>query len=435
MKKTFTNILCIASAAAFSLTLASCDKENGSTDSTVVEASELKAVTETYVNDVVYPTYSGLSAYCKTLNEVCATLYQHASAGSMTQSDIDAACEAFKDARREWERSEAFLYGAATDNEIDPHIDSWPLDRKQLVEALNSSELISGIHAADAAEFVYSKNGAFDSVIGFHGLEFVLFRNGANRTVEALSGKETDEGMTSVNGLDELAFAAAVSGDLRNMTALLEYGWTADATVGAWLKSNCSWVLDNTKHAGLSSGNVGFGEFLLNATGANAYFQTWQETLENVLNGGCSNICKEVYTQKLGQAYRAATGHAGTTEDGDMESTDYIESPYSKRSFTDYQDNLYSIRNVLYGTRDINADKPETSSLMTVMEKYEYSGYSALNEALSEAIAALETAKKSGIAFVDNPAHDQVKNCIEKINTLDDELIKASTWFRKLKTK
>lgn len=435
MKKTFTNILCIAAAAALSLSLASCDKENGSSDSTVVEASELKAVAETYVNDVVYPTYTDLAVYCKTLNEACTTLYQHASAGSMTQSDIDAACEAFKNARREWERSEAFLYGAASDNEIDPHIDSWPLDRKQLVEALNSSELISGIHSSGADEFVYSKNGDFDSVIGFHGLEFVLFRNGANRTVEALSGMETDEGMTSVKGLDELAFAAAVSGDVRNMTALLEYGWTADATVGSWLKSNCSWVLDNTKYAGLSSAKIGYGEFLLNATGSNAYFQTWQETLENILNGGCSNICAEVFTQKLGQAYRAATGHAGVTEDGSKESTDYIESPYSKRSFIDYQDNLYSIKNVLYGTRDISASKPESSSLMTVMEKYEYSGCSALSKALSEAIAALETAKNSGIAFVDDPANDQVDDCIEKIDALNEELLNASTWFRKLKTK
>ena len=43
--------------------------------------------------------------------------------------------QAFTNARREWERSEAFLYGAAANNEIDPHIDSWPLDHDQMVEA------------------------------------------------------------------------------------------------------------------------------------------------------------------------------------------------------------------------------------------------------------------------------------------------------------
>ena len=135
----------------------------------------------------------------------------------------------------------------------------------------------------------------------------------------------------------------------------------------------------------------------------------------------------------MGQAYRVATGQGGTTEDGEAESKDYIESPYSKRSFIDYQDNIYSIKNSLYGTRDVNATTPEANSLMTIMKKYNYSGYSALNTALDEAIASLESAKKSGTAFVDNPAHAQVKTCIDKINTLDDELNNAGKWFRNLK--
>ena len=275
-------------------------------------------------------------------------------------------------------------------------------------------------------------------MIGFHGLEFVLFRNGAARTAAMLNANETEEGMTSVKGIDELAFAAAVAGDIYNMTSLLQYGWNGDATLGSWLNSNCKWVVDGLKgledSAGaLSSAGIGYGQFFLNATGDNAWFPTWQETLENVFVGGCSSICQEVYTQKLGQAYRVATGHGGTTEDGKAESKDYIESPYSKRSFIDYQDNIYSIKNSLYGTRDVTATTPVANSLMTIMKKYNYSGYSALNTALDEAIAALESAKKSGIAFVDNPAHAQVQTCIDKINTLDDELNKAGSWFRALK--
>ena len=190
--------------------------------------------------------------------------------------------------------------------------------------------------------------------------------------------------------------------------------------------------LENSAGA-LSSAGIGYGQFLLNATGDKAWFPTWQETLENVFVGGCSSICQEVYTQKLGQAYRVATGHGGTTEDGKKESRDYIESPYSKRSFIDYQDNIYSIKNSLYGTRDVTATTPVANSLMTIMKKYNYSGYNTLSTSLDEAIASLETAKNSGIAFVDDPAHAQVKTCIDKINTLDDELNKAGAWFRALK--
>ena len=45
-----------------------------------------------------------------------------------------------------------------------------------------------------------------------------------------LNANETEKGMTSVKGIDELAFAAAVAGDIYNMTSLLQYGWNGDAT-------------------------------------------------------------------------------------------------------------------------------------------------------------------------------------------------------------
>lgn len=163
---------------------------------------------------------------------------------------------------------------------------------------------------------------------------------------------------------------------------------------------------------------------------------------------GCSNICQEVYTQKLGQAFRVASGQGGTTEDGEKESRDYIESPYSKRSYIDYQDNIYSIKNSLYGTRDVTATTPVTNSMMNIMKKYNYSGYNDINTALNEAIAALETAKNSSSFVADiaaiekaykngtinsEAAYTRVKTCIDKINNLDEELNKAGAWFRKIR--
>ena len=433
MKKTFLKASLFVATMTLSLGFASCsDNDDPVTEGNVVPATELSAVANTYVNDIINPTYKDLRDYAKVLKDACDKAYANAKAGNLSDADITDACEAFKNARREWERSEAFLYGAAANNEIDPHIDSWPLDHDQMVEALNKQNIIAGIKGENPAQFIYTEHKHFDSVIGFHGLEFVLFRNGAERTAAMLNANETEAGMTSVKGIDELAFAAAVAGDIYNMTSLLQYGWNGDATLGSWLTSNCNWVVDGLKglenSAGaLSSAGIGYGQFLLNATGDKAWFPTWQETLENVFVGGCSSICQEVYTQKLGQAYRVAT------EDGKKESRDYIESPYSKRSFIDYQDNIYSIKNSLYGTRDVTATTPVANSLMTIMKKYNYSGYNTLSTALDEAIASLETAKNSGIAFVDDPAHAQVKTCIDKINTLDEELNKAGAWFRALK--
>lgn len=413
--------------------VSSCsDDDNDETTVNAVSKSLMEQTAQTYVDDVVYPTYTALANNAQTLYEACAKLYTNAKANSMTQSDINAACEAFKDARMEWERSEAFLYGAATDNEIDPHIDSWPLDRDQLVAALNSNAIISGINGSAPAKFVYENNGNFDSVLGFHGLEFVLFRNGSNRTVADFQGNETAEGMTSVKGIDELAFAAAVAEDVRNMTTLLEYGWLANGISSPHngILTAAPWVVEGTLNKGLSPRNMGYGDYLLAATTANGYFQTWQETMENILIGGCSNICQEVYQQKLGQAYRVATNQGGEDE-----SIDYIESPYSKRSFIDYQDNIHSIRNVLYGTRNISASSPAANSLMAIMRDHNYPGYPALSNALNTAISALENAKNSGIAFVDDPKNAQVKTCIDAVQELDNQLNEAGAWFRRLSVK
>lgn len=389
---------------------------------------EMQKVAKNYVQAVVYPTYQALASNARTLYSAAQTLYKSAEAGTMTQNEINAACEAFKNTRREWERSEAFLFGSATDNELDPHIDSWPLDRNELKNALKNETLIAGFKSENPAKFVSEHNTEFQSVLGFHGMEFVLFRNGAHRTVEALKANDTDEGVTSVRGIDELAFLQAVAADVRNITALLEFTWMGSAASNetkAILSGEGSYVFSKLRYNGLASnGTMCFGQFLLSPS-SNTGYQSWQGTMNQIFVGGCSNICAEVADQKLGQAYRVATGQDNPTED----SKDYIESPYSHRSFTDYQDNIYSIKNSLYGTRDINATTPAENSMLSLLKKMNYPGYNNLINALNAAIQALETAKNSGKSFVEEPGAQRVKDCIEAVDKLDKEINNAGSWI------
>ena len=389
---------------------------------------EMQKVAKNYVQEVVYPTYQALASNARTLYSAAQTLYKSAEAGTMTQNEINAACEAFKNTRREWERSEAFLFGSATDNELDPHIDSWPLDRDELERALTNENLIAGFKSENPAKFVSEHNTEFQSVLGFHGMEFVLFRNGAQRTVEALKANDTDEGVTSVKGIDELAFLQAVAADVRNITALLEFTWMGSAASNetkAILSGEGSYVFSTLRDNGLAShGTMCFGQNLLSPSSTTGY-QSWQGTMNQIFVGGCSNICAEVADQKLGQAYRVATGQGNTTED----SKDYIESPYSHRSFIDYQDNIYSIKNSLYGTRDIKATTPVENSMLNLLKKMNYPGYNNLINALNAAIQALETAKNSGKSFVEEPGAQRVKDCIDAVSALDEEINKAGTWI------
>ncbi len=416
---------------AVSLGFTSCDSNDDpeGNGTVTIAKSEIKDVAQAYIDNVVYPTYTELAKDSRTLYAAAQALYQSASNGTMTQEQIDAACEAFKAARCQWERSEAFLYGSASNNDLDPHIDSWPLDHKELVSALNNPTLIAGFKSSDPAKFVSENNTDFQSVLGFHGMEFVLFRNGSNRTVEALSGNDTEEGMTSVKGIDELAFLQAVAGDVRNVTAVLEYTWLGDkasSETKSLISGEASYVTANLRYKGMANeSGMCYGDFLLSPSATTGY-GSWLGTINQIFVGGCSNICAEVADQKLGQAYRTAT-KTGSEED----SRDYIESPYSHRSFIDYQDNIYSIKNSLYGTRDITATDPAANSIMSLLQKAGYTGYSDLNSALNAALQALETAKNSGVSFVEEPGAQRVGDCIDAVSKLDDELNKAGTWINK----
>lgn len=402
---------------------------------TTINSSDLamQKTTKAYVENVVYPTYQALAKNSRELYNTCSALYKAAEAGTMTQSQIDAACEAFKNARREWERSEAFLYGSASDNNIDPHIDSWPLDHEGLVSVLTNASLIAGFKSETPEKFVSEKNELFQSVLGFHGMEFVLFREGKNRTVDAFKANETEEGMTSVKGIDELAFLAAVAGDVKNMTAMLEFTWMGNAASNETkqvLEDN-KYVFSSMRNNGLAAnGTMCFGEFLLTPAQTTGY-KSWPGTINQIFVGGCSNICNEVQEQKLGQAWRVLNGQGGTTEDGEKESRDYIESPYSHRSFIDYKDNLYSIKNTLYGTRDIDATTPAANSIMSLLSSLSYPDLNKLQSALTEALKSLDDATKAQGYFVADPGSAAVKNAIDKIKNLDDELNAAGKWINR----
>lgn len=425
------------------LCFASCSSDDDSTfdlpkvgqATTTINSSDLamQKTTKAYVENVVYPTYQALAKNSRELYNTCSALYKAAEAGTMTQSQIDAACEAFKNARREWERSEAFLYGSASDNNIDPHIDSWPLDHEGLVSVLTNASLIAGFKSETPEKFVSEKNELFQTVLGFHGMEFVLFREGKNRTVSAFKANETEEGMTSVKGIDELAFLAAVAGDVKNMTAMLEFTWMGNAASNETkqvLEDN-KYVFSSMRNNGLAAnGTMCFGEFLLTPAQTTGY-KSWPGTINQIFVGGCSNICNEVQEQKLGQAWRVLNGQGGTTEDGEKESRDYIESPYSHRSFIDYKDNLYSIKNTLYGTRDIDATTPAANSIMSLLSSLNYPDLSKLQSALTEALKSLDDATKAQGYFVADPGSAAVKNAIDKIKNLDDELNAAGKWINR----
>ena len=128
--------------------LASCNKDNPTENGLTENQKKMASVVENYVPNVVYGTYKALADETENLYNALEAASQK-GVNALTQSDIDAICATFLNARKYWEQSEAFLYGPATTFGIDPHIDTWPLDVEALATALSNADQVAMLEGED----------------------------------------------------------------------------------------------------------------------------------------------------------------------------------------------------------------------------------------------------------------------------------------------
>lgn len=439
--KTKNYLLAALCLGAFALTSCSDDDTpdlGGDRENPVIDnrwsgvQADMWDVADQYINGVVYPTYKNLAASADDLYQEAVNVKSKFEAGTLTDADVEAACDAFKTAREYWEKSEAFLFGAATDFNIDPHMDSWPLDQGQMANFLSNKTMVDGLYSDDPIAFVNQHNGEFDTALGFHGLEFVLFRDGAPRKAAVFDGIEDHSSFSkvTVQCKDELAFLVAVAGDVRDNCYRLEVSWLGQQAATAH-KERVS-ELGVWTHALDNNGYYYGADMLLAGTDGSSYASITAALVTLVGASGCGNIANEVASQKIGQAYRVATGQPSLDPE-EPDAIDYIESPYSKRSYIDYRDNIYSIKNSLYG--NIDQSSPAAKSVMTFLKDNGYSGLDALQNALDDAIAKLTTCVNSGVAFVDNPGAQQAGDAMKAVDALNGQLEAASQWIETLPVK
>ncbi len=179
----------------------------------------LQPVLETYVNDVVLPTY-------KDLKEKNAALYAAARSFADAPSDrmFENVCEAWLEAREPWETSEAFLFGPVDALGLDPNMDSWPLDQEAIVNILNSGEFDNLTWGDGDDEDAIE---AVQSVRGFHTMEFLAFKNGEARTINGgTSTDPKDLDYTASNAKSWGNYMVQVGKLLQQDAELLYESWT-----------------------------------------------------------------------------------------------------------------------------------------------------------------------------------------------------------------
>ena len=306
----------------------------------------LRNVLANLVDNVIVPTYTKLADDVEDLEKTLNGL----TVNTITQAQENKACDDFKDARQNWERSEAFLMGAASDFDIDPTIDSWPLNRTLLLSYFNNG--MNDEMLEDA------------TILGFHALEFILFRNGQPRKVEEFKANDTYKNFTNVAGSKELAYAQTICTLLKQRCFQLQVAWDGGKNASR---------LAVVKAAGLdyqTENGLTYGENLTSAgVNSKSTFPTLKAAIAQVLSddeGSCVGIANEVGTAKIANPFSA----------GDIS---YVESPYSYNSITDFQDNIRSIRNVWYGSTNGSAANVSFNGFFASV------GQSAVNSSVSKA--------------------------------------------------
>ncbi|MBQ8832730.1 MAG: hypothetical protein IJ000_04470 [Paludibacteraceae bacterium] len=288
----------------------------------------LKKAMTPYVDNTVVATYCGMADAAISLYDQCEVIMQKYEAGTLAETDIKTAAGYWEQARSYWELSEAFLYGPAANHNIDPHIDSWPLDKDGMDAMLGNAEQMAQIEE-QGADYVGDKLGY--GLLGFHAVEYMLYAND-NTDRQNLRYHTTDYKRA------EVVYLVAIAEDLRNQAVALETAWAGIDNVSA------------TKQAILEEAEIdygvefvkGYGSYMKVATGGT--YANYQEAAEELIQG-CIDIADEVGNVKIG---RPATA---TTE----EDRNYIESPYSLNSIVDFMENIVSIKNAYTGSKSGDA--------------------------------------------------------------------------------
>lgn len=275
--KALSAILLVGSLLAFS----GCSDDNENS-STVDETLNTAILTE-FSSNIATSIYTDLKGKTTLLNTQIVAL----ETGGATDAELIAARNIWKEARQAWEQSEAFLFGPVSTENIDPRIDTWPVNFTDLEAELQGSNTFTEDYI-DNLE---------DALKGFHPIEYLLFGENGDKAAADLTARDIE-------------YLKGLALNLKILT-----GQLADE----WDTANSS----SYYHA------------FINAGKGSAVYSSQRAALEEVVNS-LAGICDEVANGKITEPF--------TQQDPSLE-----ESPFAQSSIPDFSNNIKGVQNVYLG--------------------------------------------------------------------------------------
>lgn len=273
-----TTFLLLGAAAAAVVALGACGEPIAVP---VAEAVDTTQVLTDLGRVVITATYAEMESRAAALDDAAQSL-----AATPTEDNLAAARTAWRQARTPWEQSEGFLFGPVETDGFDPALDTWPFN------ATDAQALIES-----ASEITPAVINALDgSLKGYHGVEYILFGNGATRTAADLTVRD-------------LEYLVAVTSEIRTSAGALRQQWDP-------------------------AGGDFAGQFAAAGEAGSPYVSR-KAALAELING-MVGICDEVANGKIAEPFDA--------QDGLLE-----ESRFSDNTNSDFQDNLRSVSHIYTG--------------------------------------------------------------------------------------
>ncbi len=293
------------------------------------------AALASYADDLVIPTYTKMSDSALKFAKAAKDLQ-----AAPTDDKVAEVGKLLLATREPWELSESFLFGPAAFANLDPKLDSWPLDAAQLdVVAKNVDDKKVEIDAA------YVRNSLGAELRGFHVAEYLLFRDGQARKAADLTP-------------GQLAYLAAVAEVIAEDSITLEAWWKGVDKVS----EEKAKILEEAE---IEPGGSYAREFR-NAGKAGSRYESRAEALAEIF-GGSKDIIDEIADSKVGKPYET-----GQAED--------CESLYSHMSLSDAKLNVqsvqksYAVVSGLVAAKSSKTDKAVKDSIDKVLKSIDAVG-------------------------------------------------------------
>jgi putative iron-regulated protein len=186
--KTYT-IAALFTALAFT----ACKKDSNNVDNNdELQAEILSNAATTVCTDSYVDMYAKSQQLLTAVNTLSTTT---------ADANLESCKILWKSIRNTWEQTEAWLFGPVSSDNIDPRIDTWPVDFNALENILAGSDELNETYV----------DGLDDALKGFHPIEYLLWGQDGSKTAADFTEREKEYLLGLAGNLDKLCKAVSES--------------------------------------------------------------------------------------------------------------------------------------------------------------------------------------------------------------------------------